>query len=174
MKKLFLTLTVSVAIVCSAFAQSTTSTSSSEKGGVKFSIGAEGGLPIGDASDVYSAVIGGSLKCEIPISPTAFVTINGGYNAFLIKSEFKDAGSPSSTSFIPVKAGIKYYSAGGFFLEGQAGVVFIAESGGGNSFAWSAGFGYTFGGGIETGVRYEAWSNGGTIGQMGLRLAYRF
>jgi len=173
MKKILFTITVLAGAALSSFAQ-TTSTATTAKEGVKFSIGAEGGIPIGDASNVYSSVIGGSVKCEIPISPTAYITLSGGYNAFLIKSSLQDPLGQSSSNLIPVKAGIKVYTDGSFFLEGQAGSVFSTESGGGNSFAWSAGFGYTFSGGFEAGARYEAWTNGGTIGQAGLRLAYRF
>jgi len=175
MKKLLLTLAILGGITLSSFAQSSTgSTSSPAKGGIKFSIGAEGAIPVGDASDIYNAVIGGSIKCDFPLNASTFITLDAGYNSFMIKSDLKDALGQSSSGFIPVKAGIKYYSAGGFFLEGQVGSVFSTQNGGGNSFAWSAGFGYTFDGGFEAGARYEAWTNGGTIGQAGLRLAYRF
>jgi hypothetical protein len=175
MKKLLLTLALASGIAFSSFAQTTTATSSSPlSGGGKFSIGAEGGLPVGEVSNGYSAVIGGSVKYELPTSGRSYFTLSAGYNAFLLKSEFKGIGISSTTGFIPVKAGAKYYSEGNFFIEGQLGIVFSTESGGGHAFVWSPGIGYSFNGGFEAGVRYEGWTNGSTIGQVNLRLAYRF
>jgi hypothetical protein len=175
MKKLLFAFAVFAGPTLSGFAQTTTSTSSSAKEGGKFSIGLEAGLPVGDvATALYSTVIGGSLKYEIPTSTSTYLTLNAGYNAFLTKSYLKDLGAPSSSGFVPLKAGIKGYTGGGFFLEGQAGVVFSTDSGGGKSFAWSAGFGYTFKGGFEAGLHYEDWTNTPAVGQAGLRIAYRF
>ena len=111
MKKVLLVLALLGGTVFSTFAQTT---SSSSEGG-KFSIGIEPGIPIGDASDFYSFVIGGSIKYDHPIATNTFVTFSAGYNAFLVKSEFKDEGSKSSFGFIPLKAGIKYYASPGFF-----------------------------------------------------------
>jgi hypothetical protein len=175
MKKLLLTLALAGGAVFSSLAQSTTTTPSSPaSSGAKFSIGAEAGLPIGDVSNAYSAVLGGSVKFELPTVSHAFFTISAGYNAFLLKSELKGIGIPSTSGFIPVKAGAKYYTEGNLFLEGQLGIVFSTESGGGHAFAWSPGIGYSFNGGFELGARYEGWTNGSTISQVGLRVAYRF
>ena len=176
MKKLLLTLTAACGIALSSLAQTAApvAAASPTSGGSKFSIGAEGGLPVGAASDGYSTVIGGSIKYEAPTSSRTYFTLSAGYNAFLLKSEFKGIGIPSSSGFVPVKAGLKYYSEGNFFIEGQLGIVFSTESGGGHAFIYSPGVGYSFNGGFEAGVRYEAWVNDGTVGQMSLRLAYRF
>lgn len=166
MKKLFL-LALFAVTALSGFAQSST-------GSGKFSIGAEGTLPTGDAADLFSYGIGGSLKYDHPLSKNVFVTLSAGYESLQVKSGFKRSGIKSSFGFIPVKAGIKGYVTDGFFLEGQAGTVFSTEEGGNNLFVYSPGLGYSFKGGLEVGVRYEAWSNGGTMGQAGMRLAYRF
>jgi len=176
MKKLLFTLALAGGVTLSCIAQSanTTSAAPTSNGGGKFSIGAEAGLPIGDVADGYSAVLGGSVKYEVPTTEHALFTISAGYNAFLLKSEFKGIGIPSSFGFVPIKAGLKYYSDGDFFLEGQLGIVFSTESGGGHAFIYSPGIGYSFKGGFEAGVRYEGWVNDGTISQVGLRLAYRF
>ena len=174
MKRLLLAITLLGVTALSSFAQSSSPASSSPKAAAKFSIGLEGGLPVGDASNAYNAVIGGSVKYELPTAPNAFFTISAGYNAFLLKGELKGLGIPSTAGFIPLKAGIKYYSEGGFFLEGQLGIVFSTESGGGHAFVYAPGIGYSFSGGFEAGVRYEGWSNGGTTSQVGLRLAVRF
>jgi hypothetical protein len=170
MRRILLLAVLIVSAASASFAQ----TSKSKDEG-KFSIGLEAGLPIGDASDAYNFVIGASVKYEYPVAPSLYVTGSVGYNAFLTKSALKDLGAKSSYGFIPLKAGLKYYIQDGFFAEGQLGVVFSTESGGGSAFAYSPGIGYSFDGGFEAGVRYEGWpKDGATTSQIGLRLAYRF
>lgn len=172
MKKLLLTLVVAAGVTVSSFGQ--TSSTTSVTGGGKFSIGLETGLPVGDGSEATSFIIGGSLKYEVPTVTNTFFTISGGYNAFLVKSEWKALGAPSSVNFVPFKAGIKYYAQDGLFLEAQAGIVFSTEKDGGSAFVYSPGIGYTFGT-FEAGVRYEGWpKDGATTGQISLRLAARF
>lgn len=128
---------------------------------------------MGNASNVYNLFIGGSLKYEIPLSSTTYVTLSAGYTDLLIKDEFKHLGFVTNTGAIPLKGGIKYYVDNGFFIEGQVGAAFIT-GGGSTLIAYSPGVGYSFDGGFEAGVRYEGWAQEGSIGQVGLRLAYRF
>jgi hypothetical protein len=171
MRKFLLVAALMAGAALSSFAQ----TSKKSDDGGKFSIGLEAGLPVGDASDAYNFVIGASFKYEHPVAQSLYVTGSIGYNAFLTKSALKDLGVKSSFGFIPLKAGLKYYIQNGFFAEGQLGVVFSTESGGGSAFAYAPGIGYSFDGGFEAGVRYEGWpKNGFTTSQIGLRLAYRF
>jgi hypothetical protein len=170
MKKILLALFVLGVTACSSFAQTTKSSDVA-----KFSIGVDAGLPIGTTSDVYSFAIGGSLKYDMPIGSGAFVNLSAGYQSFMVKSALKNAGFPSSSGFVPIKVGLKYYFEGqGFYGEGQLGVAFSTESGGGKAFAYAPGIGYTLDGGVDIGVRYEAWSNNGTVSQIALRLAYGF
>lgn len=147
----------------------------------KFSIGLEGGLPVGDYSDLYKFGIGGSLKYDLPVAPNFYVTFSAGYSSFQIKDEAKQllrffGSNQSSSGFVPLKVGGKYYfNNKGFFGEAQVGAAIATASGGGTAFAYSPGIGYTFDGSFEAGVRYEAWSkSGSTFGQFGLRLAYCF
>ncbi|MEP6610612.1 MAG: hypothetical protein ABJA76_01960 [Mucilaginibacter sp.] len=169
MKKILLALFVLGVTACSSFAQTKSDDAA------KFSIGLDAGLPIGDASNVYSFAIGGSLKYDMPIGSGAFVNLSAGYESFMVKSALKNAGFPSSSGFVPIKVGLKYYFDGqGFYGEGQLGVAFSTESGGGKAFAYAPGIGYTLDGGFDVGVRYEAWSNNGTVSQIALRLAYGF
>ena len=166
MKKALLFLTVLCGLSIGAFAQT-----SSE--GSKFSIGLEGGLPTGDAHQVYKAVIGASIKYDYKVAENTFVTGSAGYNAFLVKSEFKSIAG-SSNGAIPVKAGLKYFFGSGFYGEGQLGAAFSTESGGGTAFVYAPGIGYDFGSGVDVGVRYEGWSKDGTISQVGVRLGFSF
>jgi len=171
MKKVLLVLGLLGGMAANSFAQS--STSSSEKKGA-FSIGVEAGLPLGTAGDVYSVVLGASLKYEHPVAESTFITGSAGYNAFLTKSEFKDLGFKSSYGAIPVKAGVKQMLGSGFFGEAQLGAAFSTESGGGTAFIYAPGVGYNFSKNIDAGIRYEAWSDNGTIKQLGLRVGFKF
>jgi len=170
MKKVLLVLGLLGGMAANSFAQS--STSSSEKKGA-FSIGVEAGLPLGTAGDVYSVVLGASLKYEHPVAESTFITGSAGYNAFLVKSEFKDFIG-SSNGAIPVKAGVKQLFGSGFFGEAQLGAAFSTESGGGTAFIYAPGVGYNFSKNIDAGIRYEAWSDNGTIKQLGLRVGFKF
>lgn len=172
MKKVLLVVALISAAAVSSLAQTTTSSAGNEGG--KFSIGADAALPTGNASQVYSAGFGGSVKYEAPTAKNTFFTLSAGYESFLYKSEFKMSGFPSSDSFVPIKAGIKYYSDAGFFLEAQAGISIYTGTDGFTSFAYSPGIGYSFKGGLEAAVRYEAWVKDGTFGQAAFRLAFRF
>ncbi|MCQ6958089.1 hypothetical protein [Mucilaginibacter aquariorum] len=162
MKKLLLLLAIVGGTTFTTFAQSEKS---------RFSIGFEGGIPVGDFKDIYDVAIGGSLKYEMPIATSTMFTLSGGYTSF----KAKDIAGGGSDGFIPVKAGIKYYFSQGFYGEGQLGASFYTGGGDGNTFfAYSPGIGYTLEGGFDIGVRYEAWSHNGTIGQIGVRIAYGF
>jgi hypothetical protein len=173
MKKFLFVFAVLGATALGAFAQTTAS--SSTDGGTKISLGIEGGIPVGDANSVYNYVLGGSLKIETPILKNTFLTLSAGYNAFFVKSELKDPGLSSAYGFIPLKAGIKYYMQDGFFVEGEAGIVFSTEANSRSLFVYAPGVGYTFSDGFEVGLRFEGWpKDGETISQIGLRLALRF
>jgi hypothetical protein len=174
MKKQLLTLLFAAGIATCSFAQSKSDSLSVTKGGVKFSIGAEAGIPVGDISIGYNFVLGGSAKLEVPTGSSTYLTVSAGYNAFFAKSILKEFGAPATSGFVPLKAGLKGYASGNFFIEGQAGIVWSTESGGGHAFAWSPGIGYTLHNGLEIGARYEGWTNDGTIGQISARIAYRF
>jgi hypothetical protein len=172
MKKFLLALVLLSGAAFSSFAQT------SKEGG-KFSIGLEAGLPVGSYKDVSSFVIGGSLKYDHPIAENTFVTGSAGYNKFISKSDFKDIGY--SFYGIPVKVGVKYFFAESFYGEAQLGAAFTRASADNTpsssktAFAYAPGIGYSFGGGVDLGVRYEGWAiSGGTISQIAARLAYSF
>nr|WP_067052861.1 outer membrane beta-barrel protein [Mucilaginibacter sp. L294] len=165
MRKLLLLFVIVAGAAFSASAQS-----SSESG--KFSIGLEAGLPVGDAKTVGGNLfIGGSLKYDQPIATGTFFTISAGYTSL----SFKDTYGGGSLGYAPVKVGVKYFLAESFYGEAQVGAAFGTKSGTGTSFAYSPGIGYAFGGGVDLGIRYEAWSKSGiTLGQVAARLAYSF
>lgn len=165
MKKILFTLVVLSGFAVSSFAQSS-------KDGGKFSIGVEAGLPVGDISNGYNFVIGGSLKYEQPIASDVAVTLTAGYSSFQGKTV---AGYKfPAVGFVPVKAGLKFNIADAFYGEAQLGAAFSTKKNGGTAFAYSPGIGYKFSDAIDLGVRYEGWSHNGTVSQVAARLAYSF
>jgi hypothetical protein len=172
MKKLLTIITLIGGIAFTSAAQSTMTSGSSFADKSRFSIGLEAGLPVGGASGVYNAALGGSLKYETPIAAGTLFTISGGYTSFLEKAGFGNGGS---VGFVPLKAGIKYYLNQGFYVEGQAGATFYVGSGGSyNYFAYSPGLGFTVSRNFDIGVRYEGWVHTVTVGQIAFRAAYNF
>lgn len=167
MKKLLLPLLIALTFTISAKAQTTEDTG-------KFNIGLEFGVPVGRVSQTSNAVVGASLKYELPASHGAFYTFSAGYNSFLTKGDLKAQGAQGSVGYVPLKVGIKVYAESGFFLEGQLGYVFSTEQNGSTGFAYSPGFGYSFGT-FELGFRYEGWPKYGvTTSQFGFRLGVKF
>ncbi|RYD84278.1 MAG: hypothetical protein EOP54_32460, partial [Sphingobacteriales bacterium] len=145
MKKLLFILAIVAGTAFTASAQTSSSNG-------HFSIGFDGGFPVGSSSDFNSVVLGGNLKYEQPIAAATYFTISGGYSSVKAKDEF----GGGSAGFVPLKAGLKYYFNGaGFYGEGQLGAAISTESGGGTAFAYSPGIGYTIEGGFDLGVRYE-------------------
>lgn len=172
MRKILLLAVLIVSAATASFAQ----TSKSSSGG-KFSIGVDPGLPVGNASDYSSFAIGGDLKYSIPAAQNFDVSLSAGYSVFIGKTI--DIGGTSikagDLKAIPVKVAGRYNFNGpvGFFGEVGIGAAFI-QDGGGTAFVYAPGVGYAMDGGFEVGVRYEGWSKNGTVGQIGLRLAYSF
>ena len=171
MKKILLTLAVLGGFVFSSFAQK-----KSDAGGSKFSIGVDAGLPVGTTSNAYSFGLGGSLKYDISMSKEAAFTLSAGYTSMMGKTITVGTTSVkvAAAGFIPVKAGIKYHFSDAFYGEGQLGAAFSSSSGGGTAFLYAPGIVVDLGGGVDLGLRYEAWSHNGTVSQIALRLAYSF
>ncbi|MFD0792379.1 outer membrane beta-barrel protein [Mucilaginibacter litoreus] len=181
MKKIALVMVVLCSAALTTFAQTSDAVG-------RFSIGLEAGLP---TTSGYSFIIGGSLKYEHPIQEGLFLTGSIGYSRVKMKSvdtglsdedmeDLEDLGIDTdglgggSFGIIPIKVGAKYYFAEKIFGEAQLGAGINTQSGGGTSFIYSPGVGYNFSNNFEGGLRYEGWSNNGTLGQLGVRLAYKF
>jgi hypothetical protein len=175
MKKILLTLFVMGGFALNSFAQTNETATVGN-----FSVGFEAGLPVGDVSNTTSAIIGGSLKYDYPLDANMFLTFSGGLNYFSYKSSTKTALAAigvykSGESFVPLKVGVKYFFDGAFYGEAQLGAAISTEENVGTAFAYAPGIGYKIGGGIDLGIRYEGWSRGGgTVSQVGARLAYTF
>lgn len=183
MKNLFLKALIFIAIATlTAYAAQAQSQRSS---GIRYSIGADGGIPLSNLSDNYKWSLGGSIQADIPVLEKGlYVTINAGYNNIFAKRDV--TGIVPDVHLIPVKAGLKYFAAANFYIQAEAGVSFITNDGPlldkSASFTWAPQLGYLIPVGgesfIDAGVRYEGNSKfsgaGKTNDFLGLRVAYAF
>src|ERR1700759_2866605 len=140
MKNVFKISALALAFAASAFtvkAQTTSPASTtSSSNGVKFSIGVDAGLPTGNISNYYNWNLGGSVQADIPvIAKQLYVTVNAGYDNFFGKN-FGSVPDASSTTgsvdvkepniqLLPVKAGLKFFPVGGFYIQGEAVAAFL-------------------------------------------------
>lgn len=170
-----------------AKAQTTPTTSTTTKSGIRYSIGVETGIPTGNFNDTHSWNLGGSLQADIPVAQQLFVTVNAGYNNFFGKTV--DGFKFNNIQLLPVKAGLKFFPIQNFYVQGEAGAAFLLNKSDTNSdkstaFIWAPQIGVQFpvsanGNFIDAGIRYESTSNfrsgiDSKLPHFGLRLAYGF
>lgn len=140
----------------------------------KFGIGINVGVP---TSDAYNFAIGGDLRYQFDIDKQLSIPITAGYTRFLGKEIGNTGVNYADFSYIPVKAGLKYFfndtGAGAYGLA-EAGAGFSTRSGGGTAFVYSPAIGYSWSNGLDLAAKYEGISNNGSTGYVGLRLAYGF
>lgn len=183
-----LALSLSSIFALGAKAQSTTPTKVTDSGsGIRLSIGAEGGIPVGSFNDYYNSSYGGSVQADFPILKNElYVTLNSGYNNIHSRSG-NTLYNGKDIQLIPVKAGLKYFPVSFLYLQGEAGASFITNK---NSlgvnksatfvYAPQAGVLFNVGGKnyIDAGFRFEGntklYDGGKTNNFLGLRVAYAF
>ncbi len=148
---------------------------------IRLSFGVDNALPVGSLSDGYNWMLGGSVQADVSfIQDKLYGTLNSGYNNFFGKSKVKDA------HLIPVKAGLKYFFAGDFYVQGEAGVSFLVnkrhlEADKSATFVYAPQVGYLCRVGksfIDVGARFEGntrFNDGGDANNfVALRIAYSF
>lgn len=140
---------------------------------LKFSLGVEAALPIGDFADVSSFGIGGTVQADYMAAESLALTLNAGYISFSGKTILGQ--KLDASGFIPVLAGIKYYFTPQLYGSGQLGVTFGDEKGAGSIFTYAPGLGYKFSENFDGLIKYTGYSqSGGSISTVGVRLAYTF
>jgi hypothetical protein len=173
---------------------STTTTSTTTQSGIRYSIGVDAGIPLGDFKDAHKWNLGGSVQADIPVlSNQLFVTVNAGYNNVFGKKDIGGVAGLDATDFhlIPVKAGLKFFPIENFYVQGEAGAAFLLNKSdvGANkstAFVYAPQIGVQFpvsgSSFIDAGVRYEATTkfangvnaDGSKVNFLGLRVAYGF
>lgn len=164
--KLMASAVVAVALFVSVNANGQTREPSGDSQLWRLGVGFSIGLP---TEDVYKIVLGGDLKLQKDFSSNISGTLSAGYTNFSLKNDLGDVG------FIPVKAGVKIFPTERFYFSGELGAGFGTDDGQGTAFVYAPGIGLGLNNGIDLGLRYEGYSmDGGSIGQVALRIAYGF
>ena len=175
-----------------ANAQTTSSgsNSSTTSTGIIYSAGVESGITSGSLRGSHNWNLGGSLQADIPVASQLFVTTNAGYqNYFGSDHNFSTNLSDADIHLIPVKAGLKYFPASSFYVQGEAGADFALDKSAVGydktaAFIYAPQIGVQFPLGgksfIDAGVRYESSTNfisnddHSKVNVFGLRVAYAF
>ncbi len=176
MKKQLLTIVFVLLCAC-VFAQGKSSSDA------KLSVGLDFGLPVGSFAKGTTIGFGGNGKAEFPLSSNFNFTLTAGYISYYFKESLKKSlkavGLNTYMGYIPVKAGGKYYFSQNIYGEVEVGARFSTNDNGGTAFIYAPGLGVSYPVSkkhdIDFGARYESWSQGGgNIGQVALRIAYKF
>ena len=134
------------------------------------SIGVNIGAPTSSPS-IYSLAWGIDLQAGFPVAATTQITASGGYEDFSVKSKYGGGNS----GFIPLLGGVKFNFGEKAYGHAQLGYGISTNGGGGGAFAYAPSVGYYFSPNFDGSIKYLAFSkNGGTIGTIGIRLAYNF
>ncbi|MGI4020672.1 MAG: outer membrane beta-barrel protein [Janthinobacterium lividum] len=189
MKNLFKISILSLAIAGLSFSAKAQTVKTTTSNGVRLSIGADAGVPVGTLSDTHDWNLGGSIQADIPVATNLFVTANAGFNNFFGKTYNTGIVSVKAAdiSLIPVKVGLKYFPVENFYVQGEAGASFITNknkigSTESAAFTYAPQIGVQFPVGnknyIDAGIRYESntkfYTNGNNNNFFGIRVAYAF
>jgi len=130
------------------------------------------GLNVGAATTTgYGLVLGGDIRYQFNVDKQLSIPVTAGYTNFKVKD------IDASFGVIPVKAGAKYFfndSGAGAYGLAELGAGFGTNKGAGTSFVYSPAIGYAWSNGLDLAAKYEGYSNNGSIGYAGIRLAYGF
>ena len=159
-----------------------------------FSLGTDVGFPFKN----YQANIDFSAKAELPLSSNLKLSFSAGYSVLIPSNKIylttpvtstaicdacTIANGPSEPAyhFIPVKAGLRYYYSGHFYVDGDAGAAFKANNVVNTSFIYGFGLGVLlpfnahnaldFGLNFQSGYKTIDYDN--PESQIGVGLAYR-
>ncbi len=167
-KKIFVSAVAAIALFFTTSLTAQAQEPAGDSRALRLGIGVSAGIP---TTTGYSFAFGVDARLQKDFTDNISGILSVGYNNF----SFKDSWGGGSYDFIPVKAGAKIFVAESLYVSGELGAGFATTSGGGTSFLYAPGVGYAWNSGLDLGVRYEGASqNGGTLGQVALRVAYGF
>ncbi|CAN5642732.1 hypothetical protein BH11BAC5_BH11BAC5_02610 [soil metagenome] len=166
-------------MVCMMVALGTTSLAMAQTDSkFKFSFGPELSLATGAFSDTHSFGIGGSVQAEVLLQEHLYGTATFGIIAYNGKSIPYTSQKATGQIIMPLRVGAKYFFGGGFYGAAQIGVGILNNYYTGTAFSYSPQLGYEFktktDKAIDASFKYDGYSKNGTLGAVGVRIAYIF
>jgi hypothetical protein len=140
--------------------------------------GPELGFASGTFANTHSVGTGATIQAEYQVQEKLRATATFGVLVYAGKSSGNTTKNNAQT-IIPVRAGAKYFVAGGAYAGLQSGLAILGSYDKNVSFAYSPLVGYEFttksGKALDATLKYDGYSGAnGTIGAIGVRLAYIF
>ena len=139
---------------------------------VKFSLGAELGVPTGNLNTIYSIAVGATAQADVKIDTDAALTFNTGVIQYVGKKIRNSNFKYRSEALIPLLVGVKYYFSPMVYGSGQLGTSISTQQNGGSTFTYIPGVGFKFDERVDLLVKYTGYSGDG--GAFGVRLGYTF
>ena len=139
---------------------------------VKFSLGAELGVPTGNLNTRYSIAVGATVQADVKIDTDAALTFNTGVIEYVGKKIKNTNFKYRSEALIPLLVGVKYYFTPMVYGSGQLGTSISTAQNGGSTFTYIPGVGFKFDEKLDLLVKYTGYSGDG--GAFGVRLGYTF
>ena len=138
-----------------------------------FKLGANVGLPVGDANVVNSFTIGVDASYLWPVATDFNLGIASGFQTYFPKSEWKDIGA-ENLNFIPIAASGQYRFTPEFSLSVDLGYALVLNEGADGGFYYAPKAAYHFGP-SEVNLSYRGISQDGSNGgSINLGYAYSF
>jgi len=157
MKKLILAMAVIAISTATVQAQKKTAVSIAVNAGIPTTTG-------------LSFAVGGDIQADFAAAEGLKITLSGGYENYSAKSSY----GGGSFGIVPLLAGAKFgLGSDKVYGHAQLGYGFATEGGGGG-FMYAPSIGYYFSPNFDGSIKYLGFSNHGTIGEIGVRLAYNF
>lgn len=135
-------------------------------------IGFETGFAL---EDYYTIPLGATFKFETPLGSQLHGTATAGY--ITVQGEEIEGTNMDmpSVNYVPLKAGVKYYPAGNFYVDGEIGAGIGVSDNASTEFLWAPGVGYQFPVADDKFVDLSArFENVGEFSNLGIRLGYSF
>src|SRR5687768_5724047 len=86
-----------------------------------FSLGADIGFPLGNDSDFYKAIIGGSFEAEFPVTKKLSITAHTAFQSYTWNNKITNRSG--SSKVISLMGGTRYYIRN-FYLSAQVGSIY--------------------------------------------------
>lgn len=107
-----------------------------------FKLGANVGIPVGDAGDITSFSLGLDVAYMFGVSDNFDVGVATGFTNAFVKSELKDLGADSAVQFLPLAAAARFMASEDFSIGADLGYAIGINEGNDGGFYYKPTVGY--------------------------------